>query len=97
MKILERCGIEVGIQYCTVYIDNKSCTKTTCCFCCVLFNQVVARADPHIGLLHRATEKLIEYKTYLQVWFHSDVMNDFHFGWLKEQCHQSIYLKGIYA
>ena len=25
------------------------------------------RADPHIGLLHRATEKLIEYKTYLQV------------------------------
>ena len=29
--------------------------------------QVVRRADPHIGLLHRATEKLIEYKTYLQV------------------------------
>lgn len=29
--------------------------------------QVVKRADPHIGLLHRATEKLIEYKTYLQV------------------------------
>ena len=25
------------------------------------------RADPHIGLLHRGTEKLIEYKTYLQV------------------------------
>ncbi len=24
------------------------------------------RADPHIGLLHRGTEKLIEYKTYLQ-------------------------------
>ena len=23
-------------------------------------------ADPHIGLLHRGTEKLIEYKTYLQ-------------------------------
>ena len=29
--------------------------------------QVVKRADPHIGLLHRATEKLIEYKTYLKV------------------------------
>jgi hypothetical protein len=27
----------------------------------------VERADPHIGLLHRGTEKLIEYKTYLQV------------------------------
>lgn len=26
----------------------------------------VLRADPHIGLLHRGTEKLIEYKTYLQ-------------------------------
>jgi NADH dehydrogenase (ubiquinone) Fe-S protein 2 len=26
----------------------------------------VVRADPHIGLLHRGTEKLIEYKTYLQ-------------------------------
>jgi len=24
------------------------------------------RADPHVGLLHRGTEKLIEYKTYLQ-------------------------------
>lgn len=28
--------------------------------------EVVKRADPHIGLLHRGTEKLIEYKTYLQ-------------------------------
>ncbi|MCI1438778.1 MAG: NADH-quinone oxidoreductase subunit D, partial [Acetobacter indonesiensis] len=26
--------------------------------------EVVARAVPHIGLLHRGTEKLIEYKTY---------------------------------
>ncbi len=28
--------------------------------------EVVERADPHIGLLHRGTEKLIEYKTYTQ-------------------------------
>ena len=28
--------------------------------------EVVERADPHIGLLHRGTEKLIETKTYLQ-------------------------------
>ena len=28
--------------------------------------EVVDRADPHIGLLHRGTEKLIEHKTYLQ-------------------------------
>ncbi|RVT95424.1 NADH-quinone oxidoreductase subunit D [Rhodovarius crocodyli] len=31
-----------------------------------LKGEVVERADPHIGLLHRGTEKLIEYKTYLQ-------------------------------
>ena len=31
-----------------------------------LNGEVVKRADPHIGLLHRGTEKLIEYKTYLQ-------------------------------
>ncbi len=31
-----------------------------------LDGEVVERADPHIGLLHRATEKLAEHKTYLQ-------------------------------
>ena len=31
-----------------------------------LNGEVVERADPHIGLLHRGTEKLIEYKSYLQ-------------------------------
>lgn len=31
-----------------------------------LDGETVVRADPHIGLLHRATEKLIENKTYLQ-------------------------------
>ena len=31
-----------------------------------LDGEVVERADPHIGLLHRGTEKLIEYKTYMQ-------------------------------
>lgn len=28
--------------------------------------EVIERVDPHIGLLHRGTEKLIEHKTYLQ-------------------------------
>ncbi len=28
--------------------------------------EVIDRADPHVGLLHRGTEKLIEYKSYLQ-------------------------------
>lgn len=31
-----------------------------------LQGELVARADPHIGLLHRGTEKLIEYKNYTQ-------------------------------
>ncbi len=31
-----------------------------------LDGEVVRRVDPHIGLLHRGTEKLIEHKTYLQ-------------------------------
>lgn len=31
-----------------------------------LDGEIVRSADPHIGLLHRGTEKLIEYKTYSQ-------------------------------
>ena len=31
-----------------------------------LDGEVVERADPHVGFLHRGTEKLIEHKTYLQ-------------------------------
>ncbi|KAI3932684.1 hypothetical protein MKW98_012655 [Papaver atlanticum] len=34
--------------------------------------EVVERAEPHIGSLHRGTEKLIEYKTYLQALPYSD-------------------------
>jgi len=32
-----------------------------------LDGETVKRADPHIGLLHRATEKLMENKTFMQV------------------------------
>jgi len=31
-----------------------------------LDGELITKADPHIGLLHRGTEKLIEYKNYLQ-------------------------------
>ncbi len=31
-----------------------------------LDGEIIERCDPHIGLLHRGTEKLIEHKTYLQ-------------------------------
>ena len=30
-----------------------------------LDGEIVERVDPHVGLLHRGTEKLIEHKTYL--------------------------------
>lgn len=32
-----------------------------------LDGELVRKSDPHIGLLHRGTEKLMEYKTYMQV------------------------------
>jgi len=31
-----------------------------------LDGEIIKKVDPHIGLLHRGTEKLIEYKNYLQ-------------------------------
>ena len=37
-----------------------------------LQGEVIIKATPHIGLLHRGTEKLIEYKTYLQALPYSD-------------------------
>ena len=40
-----------------------------------LDGEVVERADPHIGLLHRGTEKLIEYKTYTQALPYFDRLN----------------------
>lgn len=48
--------------------------------------QVVIRADPHIGLLHRATEKLIEYKTYTQALPYFDRL-DYVSMMCNEQCY----------
>lgn len=31
-----------------------------------MYGETVINADPHIGLLHRGTEKLMEYKNYMQ-------------------------------
>src|SRR6202047_492052 len=47
--------------------------------------EVVERADPHIGLLHRGTEKLIEYKTYLQALPYFDRL-DYVSMMTNEQC-----------
>nr|CAD7423319.1 unnamed protein product [Timema monikensis] len=50
-----------------------------------LEGETVVRADPHIGLLHRATEKLIEYKTYTQALPYFDRL-DYVSTMCNEQC-----------
>ncbi|KAH9368118.1 hypothetical protein HPB48_007762 [Haemaphysalis longicornis] len=48
--------------------------------------QTVVRADPHIGLLHRGTEKLMEYKTYTQALPYMDRL-DYVSMMANEQCY----------
>lgn len=50
-----------------------------------LQGEYVQRADPHIGLLHRGTEKLIEYKTYMQALPYFDRL-DYVSMMCNEQC-----------
>jgi len=50
-----------------------------------LDGEKVLRADPHIGLLHRGTEKLIEYKTYTQALPYFDRL-DYVSMMANEQC-----------
>ncbi|PVF96101.1 putative NADH dehydrogenase 49K chain [Serendipita vermifera] len=51
-----------------------------------LNGEEVLRADPHIGLLHRGTEKLCEYKTYLQALPYFDRL-DYVSMMTNEQCY----------
>lgn len=51
-----------------------------------LDGEQVLRADPHIGLLHRGTEKLIEYKTYTQALPYFDRL-DYVSMMANEQCY----------
>ncbi|XP_026466580.1 NADH dehydrogenase [ubiquinone] iron-sulfur protein 2, mitochondrial-like [Ctenocephalides felis] len=51
-----------------------------------LDGETVVRADPHIGLLHRGTEKLIEYKTYTQALPYFDRL-DYVSMMCNEQCY----------
>jgi NADH-quinone oxidoreductase subunit D len=52
--------------------------------------EVVERADPHIGLLHRGTEKLIEYKTYLQALPYFDRLD-----YVSPMCMEHAFVLGI--
>jgi NADH dehydrogenase (ubiquinone) Fe-S protein 2 len=51
-----------------------------------LTGEIVVKADPHVGLLHRGTEKLIEYKTYLQALPYFDRL-DYVSMMVNEQCY----------
>ncbi|XP_067000822.1 NADH dehydrogenase [ubiquinone] iron-sulfur protein 2, mitochondrial isoform X2 [Anabrus simplex] len=51
-----------------------------------LDGETVMRSDPHIGLLHRGTEKLIEYKTYTQALPYFDRL-DYVSMMVNEQCY----------
>lgn len=51
-----------------------------------LDGETVIRSDPHIGLLHRGTEKLIEYKTYTQALPYFDRL-DYVSMMCNEQCY----------
>lgn len=50
-----------------------------------LNGEEIIRADPHVGLLHRGTEKLIEYKTYMQALPYFDRL-DYVSMMTNEQC-----------
>lgn len=53
---------------------------------CELDSEAIVRLDPHIGLLHRATEKLMEYKTYTQALPYMDRL-DYVSMMVNEQCY----------
>lgn len=55
-----------------------------------LNGEVVKKADPHIGLLHRGTEKLIEYKNYLQALPYFDRLD-----YVSMMCQEHAYILAI--
>ena len=55
-----------------------------------LDGEVIERADPHIGLLHRATEKLAEHKTYLQALPYMDRLD-----YVSMMCNEHAYCRAV--
>ena len=52
--------------------------------------EIVRRVDPHIGLLHRGTEKLIEYKTYTQAIPYFDRLD-----YVSPMCQEHAFVLGV--
>lgn len=57
-----------------------------------LEGETIVRADPHVGLLHRATEKLVETKTYLQNIGYMDRLD-----YVSMMCYEHSYIRSIEA
>lgn len=57
-----------------------------------LEGETIVRADPHVGLLHRATEKLVETKTYLQNIGYMDRLD-----YVSMMCYEHSYVRSIEA
>ena len=55
-----------------------------------LDGEVIQRADPHIGLLHRATEKLAEHRTFLQALPYMDRLD-----YVSMMCNEHAYVLAI--
>ncbi|KAG4080874.1 hypothetical protein HA402_010045 [Bradysia odoriphaga] len=55
-----------------------------------LDGEVIQRADPHIGLLHRATEKLAEHKTYIQALPYMDRLD-----YVSMMCNEHAYVLAV--
>ena len=55
-----------------------------------LDGEIVERVDPHIGLLHRATEKLAEQRTYLQTLPYMDRLD-----YVSMMCNEHAYVRAI--
>jgi NADH-quinone oxidoreductase subunit D len=55
-----------------------------------LDGEVIERADPHIGLLHRATEKLAEHKTFLQALPYMDRLD-----YVSMMCNEHAYVLAV--
>ena len=55
-----------------------------------LEGETIVRADPHIGLLHRATEKLVETKPYLQSIGYMDRLD-----YVSMMCNEHAYVRAL--
>src|SRR5687768_13810332 len=55
-----------------------------------LDGEIIVNADPHIGLLHRGSEKLIEHKTYIQALPYFD-----RFDYVSMMCQEHVFAMAI--